>query len=219
MQDGLRDDIPPPPTHMASRPLHRGYPVPYFVGWVDGLPEFRVADRHKHEMCRMHEFCWCCGKPLGTHRVLVTGPMALLTKITAEPPSHRACAEYALQACPHLVHPHAKRREAGMPEKRSSPAGTLVTTNPGVALAWEGDYEFVKRQDGWLIELKEPVVLDWWTRGRRATREEALAGLEASVSRVKQLSIEQFHHRRRGLADAMHDLGLHHAQALELLPE
>jgi hypothetical protein len=45
----LRKDLPDGmPESVGRLPVdHRGYPVPWFVAWIDGKPEFRCADGEK----------------------------------------------------------------------------------------------------------------------------------------------------------------------------
>jgi hypothetical protein len=49
------------PARMRDLPLdERGYPVPWFVAWVDGKPEFRAMDRHKFVTAIREKRCWVC---------------------------------------------------------------------------------------------------------------------------------------------------------------
>src|SRR5262245_64102945 len=87
-----RPDIERPPARMAALPIHRGYPVPWFVGWVDGpdgpVPEFRCADQRKLALAITDRLCWVCGGPLGRMMTFVLGPMCGVNRISAEPPCH-----------------------------------------------------------------------------------------------------------------------------------
>ena len=60
--------------------------------------------------------CWLCGQTLGKHMTFPIGPMCAITRTTAEPPSHLACAEYAVKACPFLSQPRMRRNERDLPE-------------------------------------------------------------------------------------------------------
>lgn len=221
MQEGLRADIPALPPHMSNRPLDkRGYPVPYFVAWVDGVPDFRVADSHKLDMCVNFEFCWLCGKPLGSHRVFVVGPMCTVNRISSEPPSHRACAEFAAAACPHMVRPTAKRREANLPEDRKEPRGIMVMDNPGAVALWESSsYSIDRTREGVIVDIGEPDAVDWWTKGHKTTRrDEVLPAFEASVTRLRKMTAEHYAHDPTERAAAMLALGEATAQAMQFLP-
>src|ERR1700722_8284381 len=92
-----------------------GYPIPYFVGWVDGKPDFRLADPEKLAVCYRHRRCWLCGEPLGKFLAFVIGPMCAINRNTAEPPSHYDCALYACIACPFLSQPKMRRNEKDKP--------------------------------------------------------------------------------------------------------
>jgi len=48
-------------------------------------------------VCVRHKRCWLCGQPLGKFMCFVVGPMCAINKTSAEPPSHRDCALYAVQ--------------------------------------------------------------------------------------------------------------------------
>jgi hypothetical protein len=43
-----RPGLPPVPWRLRARPIHRGYPVPWFVAEVDGVPDFRIVDSRKY---------------------------------------------------------------------------------------------------------------------------------------------------------------------------
>ena len=64
------------PLRLRKLPLDpRGYPVPWFVAWVDGVPEFRAVDGRKFVQAVRAKLCWVCGEPLG--RWLATWPSCL----------------------------------------------------------------------------------------------------------------------------------------------
>lgn len=220
MHDKLRPGIAPPPPHMANRPIHRGYPVPYFVAWVDGVPDFRVVDAHKFEMCRKFEFCWLCGKPLGGHRVFVIGPMCVVNRTTSEPPSHMVCATYAAENCPHIVHPEAKRRAANLPEGHHEPGGHMVRQNPGLVALWESKtYSYYRPKGGGiLVDIGKPVSVSWWTEGRQASRDEAVKGFTASVERLKLLTADMYADNPGERDKAFLELGRQTGEALKYLP-
>lgn len=221
MHDQLRAGIAAPPAHMANRPIHRGYPVPFFVAWIDGVPDFRVADTARFEECRRFERCWLCGKPLGAHRVFVIGPMCTVNRVSSEPPSHRSCAEYAATVCPHIVNPEAKRRAKTLPAKHRPPAGQMVRDNPGVVAVWESKtYQFFKASGGMLIDIGAPVQVDWWSRGRRADRATVMPAFEASVNRLKTLTTEHYdkHEDAEERIAAFLELGRQTGAAMKFLP-
>ena len=174
-------DLPLAPPKIAKLRLdRRGYPVPWFVHWRDGEPDFRIIDAGKRLRAYLTGLCWICGEPLGRHRVFAIGPMCLINCITMEPASHRACAEYAVKACPFMTQPRRRRNDIDMPEGYTAD-GDMIERNPGVtALVEAKSYRrFADGKGGWLIRLEEPARVDWWARGRQATRAEVKASFES----------------------------------------
>ena len=50
------------PDRMKLLPIDdRGYPVPWFVDWIDGKPEFRAMDPTKWRRAVTEQRCWTCG--------------------------------------------------------------------------------------------------------------------------------------------------------------
>lgn len=90
----------------------RGYPIPYFVSYIDGKPEFRFLRPERLEMIIARKVCHICGKKLPTDYVyFLSGPMGPQNKISTDAPMHRLCAEFSLRACPHLYFQKAERRD------------------------------------------------------------------------------------------------------------
>jgi hypothetical protein len=183
----LRDDIPPPPRFMQQLPIDkRGYPVPWFVDWINGEPEFRAMDRRKFAAAINKRLCWTCGNPLYGEEVFVIGPMCAVNRISSEPPSHRECAGYAARACPFLSKPQMVRRKDGMPVERNA-AGIMVERNPGVTLLW-----FTRRHrnlqvpNGVLFELGRPFHVEWYCKGRQATRAEVEDAITSGVPILRE---------------------------------
>lgn len=181
----LRRDMPALPDHFKRLPVDaRGYPVPWFVAWIDGKPDFRVVRpggvMHAH---RRHT-CWLCGQRLGRYFAFVIGPMCAVNRVSSEPPSHLSCAKFAARACPFLTRPMAKRNMRDMPEDAREAAGVMIERNPGVALVWATDkYQAftVGRADGdtgLLFEIGPPRATYWFCEGREATRAEVLRSIE-----------------------------------------
>lgn len=42
----------------------RGYPIPFFVPIIDGIPNFKMADAKKWHYATEQNLCWICGKKL-----------------------------------------------------------------------------------------------------------------------------------------------------------
>src|SRR5262245_28183410 len=177
MEPMLRPELEPVPPRMRGLPLdHRGYPVPWFVPWVDGVAEFRAMDAQKLLAALREKRCWICGDRLGKFLTFALGPMCTITRTTAEPPSHHDCAGYAARNCPFLTRPRMVRREDAFTEGLSA-AGIMIARNPGVVALWttHGFERFTDAQRKPLFTVGEPVRVEWFCEGRTATREEVLA--------------------------------------------
>jgi hypothetical protein len=195
----LRPELPTPiPDRILRLPVRRGYPVPWFVAWLDGetpvprgqgVPDFRVLYPGVTALAHNRGLCWVCGGSLGRYRAFVLGPMCAVNRTSAEPPGHRECADWAARACPFLARPHARRREAGLPEEREAPAGIALLRNPGVALVWTTERYGTKRDPdgGVLFDIGEPHHVAWWCEGREATRAEVQASIDSGEPALRAL--------------------------------
>ncbi len=192
----MRSDIPPVPEQMANLPVDkRGYPVPWFVKWINGEPEFRVMDEMHYWQAVQKNLCWVCGNPLWRERVFTIGPMCAINRISSEPPSHRECARYAAQACPFLSKPHMTRREGGFEEEKTNVGGVMLERNPGVTLLWfTNRYEHIRTPKnkvsdaGFLFRLGRAFKTEWYSKGRAATREEVQAALESGIPLIREVA-------------------------------
>lgn len=169
----MRPGLPPLPDRLLSLPIDdRGYPVPWFVAWIDGKPDHRIMDAAKMPHAVRLGLCWMCGQSLGRFKSFCIGPMCSITRTIAEPPSHRECLQYAVRACPWMTRPHAKRREAGLPEDHRFPAGG-VRRNPGAICIWTTlTFKPFRHGKTTLFDLGDPQSTEWWAEGRPATRDE-----------------------------------------------
>jgi hypothetical protein len=164
----------------------RGYPVPWFVRWINGEPEFRVMDRRRLTQAINERLCWTCGNPLFSEEVFVIGPMCAINRISSEPPSHRECAHYAATACPFLSKPQMTRREVDLPDKQDPARGVMIARNPGVTLLWFCRHHSLMNVrgragagDGVLFQLGRAMKVEWYARGRPATREEVVESINS----------------------------------------
>jgi hypothetical protein len=178
----LKEGLPPLPERMRALKIdERGYPVPWFVAWVEGQPDFRCFEEERLFRAVTEKRCWACGETLGAHRVFVIGPMCTVNRVSSEPPCHLDCAEYSVKACPFLSDPKRRRRERNIPEG-SFVAGEMIKRNPGVTCLWSTrSFKPFRAGAGVLFELGEPTRVTWWTRGRHATRDEVVASLESGM--------------------------------------
>ena len=178
-----REGLPPLPPRLAHLPLdERGYPVPWFVPFVNGVPDFRCMDSDKLVRAVREDLCWTCGRANGAHKVFAIGPMCVVNRVTAEPPSHMECVEYSAKACPFLSEPKRRRRAPGMPVGVLDPVGEMILRNPGVTCLWSTKKFELKRVDhGVMFMLGEPTKVTWWCRSRPATRDEVLESLDGGL--------------------------------------
>jgi hypothetical protein len=173
----------PMPDRIKHLPVDgRGFPVPWFVAIINDVPDHRVVEAPKFGPALREKRCWICGTTLGKHLAFLLGPMCVVTRTVSEPPAHRDCAEYALQACPFLTRPYARRREGGLPEEGTWTEGGLKR-NPGATALW-----MTRRFKPWqgpdgsiLFTVGDPAEVTWWAEGRAATRAEVLHSLETGL--------------------------------------
>ncbi len=180
------------PARMASLPVdHRGFPVPWFVAWVDGEPQFPVADAEKIGIAIRHKKCWVCGGTLGQYGSYVVGPMCAVNRTSSEPPSHLDCAQFSARNCPFMTRPRMKRvgRE-NMPMGVQNPAGDMIERNPGVALVWtsRNGKPWKPRGGGILFNLGDPTSVEWYAQGRPATREEVLESINSGLPLLRDMA-------------------------------
>lgn len=186
-----RSDLPPLPSRLSHLSIdERGFPVPWFVAWIDGKPDFRVIRPKGIAEAWNNKTCWLCGGKLGVYLACVVGPMCGINRVTSEPPSHLECAEYAVKACPFLTRPLAVRNERGLPEDRHV-SGESIARNPGVTLLWvTREVKPFKVHNGVLFKLGDPTSYSFWREKRRATRaeveESVRAGLPALEAAAKK---------------------------------
>jgi hypothetical protein len=177
------------PERIKELPTDKhGRPVPWFVLWADGVPDFRVVRARGLQLAWTEARCWVCGQRRGATASFVIGPMCSVNRVSPEPPSHLDCALYSAQFCPFLATPQMIRRDRGLKEEGqlsdgySSPAGVMIERNPGVALVWTSrNFSAFKAPGGVLFDVGEPQRVSWWAQGRPATREEVEHSLDTGL--------------------------------------
>lgn len=189
----MRTELPPLPRRLQHLPVVRGYPVPWFVAWIDGVPDFRISDRQKWHRAIRERRCWVCGEALGVHLAFVIGPMCGINRTTTEPPCHLACAVWSARACPFLARPHARRRDVDEAIEVHQPGGTPLLRNPGVTLIWiTRTYRlFDDGRGNPLIEIGLADAVQWWAEGRAATREEVQRSVESGYPALLEVAEQQ----------------------------
>ena len=192
-----RAGLPERPKRMAGLPLNdKGYPVPWFVEWIDGKPEFRVMDHRKWVAAVRSRLCWLCGEPLGGYLTFVAGPMCGINRTSAEPPNHHDCASYAARACPFLTLPKAIRREAGLAElgvtEDNIVGGIQLSRNPGATMLWTTrSYKVRKVDNGYVLTMGEPTTVEWFANGRAATREEVEESIRTGLPTLQKMADQE----------------------------
>jgi hypothetical protein len=197
-----RSDLPARPPRMRQLPIDaRGYPVPWFVQWIDGKPDFRVMDRAKWVRAVRFGNCWLCGETIGKRRTFVIGPMCAINRTTSEPACHHDCAEFAVAACPFMVLPRAKRREAHLPDHYQQAAGIPFDRNPGAMCLWTTlEFSLFRAggknggNEGHLIRIGEPSTVEWYAEGREATRDEVLQSIDGGFPLLQALAAQEGQH-------------------------
>ena len=202
----------PIPDRMRHLPIsEEGSPIPFFVPYYDGRPEFRGFDPDKLRVCVQHKRCWLCGQPLGRFMVFTIGPMCAVNRVSAEPPSHYTCASYATKACPFLAQPRMRRNEKDLPE-HLEPAGIMLRRNPGVTLLWvTRHYKPFKADGGVLFHVGEPYRVEFYAEGRAATHDEIMASIDSGMPTLRAMA-------ERDGGDAIPELEKMYAKAMELVP-
>ena len=207
----------PIPHYMRHLPISaKGFPIPWFVSKLgNGEYDIRIADGSKIPRAVRQKLCWLCGNTLGRHLAFVIGPMCAVNRITSEPPCHRACAEYAVAACPFLTQPRMRRNEKDKPDEAKNAAGIMLSRNPGVVLIWMTKTFTPFRPHagnaGTLFKLGKPEALMFYSEGRQATREEIIASIESGIPLLrKEAEIDG--------AAAIDELEFKYREAMQLLP-
>ena len=186
------------PRTMRGLPRdHRGYPVPWFVAWIGGKPEFRAMDRTARRRAIQEKRCWVCGSRLGKDMCFVAGPMCGINRTSAEPPSHIECGRWSAQNCPFLANPHMVRREdeaINNQNLRDQAPGIALTRNPGVAMLWiTRSYEIFPDGRGQvLIQMGKPESVEWWCEGKAATKEQVADAIDSGLPALEAMARQEF---------------------------
>lgn len=204
----------PLPARLARRPVsERGFPVPWFVSFINGKWDFVNVDPRKIVEAHHRHLCFLCGETLGQFKAFVIGPMCAINRVTSEPPSHTQCAEYAVRACPFLAQPNMRRNDKAHLGKAEDIPGFAIEHNPGAVLIWvTKSYRPMKVNGGALFQVGDPVEIHWYAEGRKATR----AQIDAAIAKGLPLL------RKKAEADgpeAIEELNSYIKRAEKLLPE
>jgi hypothetical protein len=162
------------PSRLARRPLDpRGFVIPYsqFID-ADGKPNFRIMDDGRVRECLRRRLCSLCGEPMGRHIFFIGGPLCVANGMFHDPAMHKECAEYALQACPHLA--RSKGRYGPVPDSIPGGARLIVGVMGSdqkaerFAIMHTSDYSATRTADGMpLIIAKRPWLdVAYWRDGQ-----------------------------------------------------
>jgi hypothetical protein len=178
-----------PAAIQTLRVEKRGYPVPAFVPWIDGEPEFRAIYPDSAERFHRDRLCWICGRKNIGGSAFVIGPMCGVNRVAPEPPSHLLCARFAVQACPFLSQPLAKRNARNLPE-HEPPPGVMIPRNPGVTAIWiTSTYRAETQPEGGLLfRIGSPIRVEWWCEGRAATLKEVMHSVETGLPALREIA-------------------------------
>ena len=210
------------PARVARLPQDKhGRPVPWFVAWIDGVPDFRIVARNKVTEAVHFAKCFICGDDLGRWLTFPVGPMCTINRTAPEPPNHKDCAIYAAQVCPFLARPGMRRREAGLPEGHSLTThapGVAIKHNPGVTAIWttRSQQPFADGKGGLLFQMGDPEEVLWFAEGRPATRPEVLESMAAELAILRDLTTQATPEPQ--LADELAKLERAYQKALPHLP-
>lgn len=184
----LRSWLEPLTDRLAKLPIARGFPVPWFVAWIKGEPEFRAMDHDKFLKAVRKRLCWVCGQPLDHNATFVIGPMCAINRVSSEPPSHYECARWSARNCPFLTSRQLERREDETTPGMQSVGGMSIKRNPGVTLLWTTPSWklFSDGRGGVLHKLGDPVATEWFSHGRTATREEVLESVRTGLPALEE---------------------------------
>jgi hypothetical protein len=176
------------PERLARRPVsERGFPVPWFVSWIGGKWDFVNLDPNKIGEAYHRNLCFLCGGTMGRFKAFTIGPMCSINRISSEPPAHRECAEYAVRACPFLARPSAKRNEKAALGKFEDVPGLGIEHNPGAMLIWiTKTFRPVQVDRGALFQIGDPVEVQWYAEGRKATRAEIDAAIAKGLPLLRK---------------------------------
>jgi len=192
-----RSDLPEVPERLRSRPIVRGYPVPWFVDDLDkhggGEPDFRIADGRKLIKALEQNLCWVCGEKLGVTKCFTIGPMCAIQRVNSEPPSHKECAVFSAIACPFLNQREKDYRDGGkvdeLKDQFVGETGCLIKRQPGAVGVWvTKKFKLVKQPNGtgFLFSLGKPDEVLWFAHGRPAPRAEVAASIESGLPLLQE---------------------------------
>ena len=114
----MREGLPPLPARLAHLPISpEGYPVPWFVAWVNGVPDFRCSEASKVVRAVQEDLCFMCGTRNGAFKVFPIGPMCAVNRVTSEPPEELPAGRVEVEVAVEVQAvdgPQSRKRVAGL---------------------------------------------------------------------------------------------------------
>lgn len=186
----MRPGLEPLTDRLKTLPLDdRGYPVPWFVAWIDGKPDFRTSDQKKWVAAIQDNLCWVCGQKMGAFKTFVIGPMCGVNRTTSEPGNHLDCALWSARNCPFLCNPNMIRNERNL--VGDNPGGIMIKRNPGLCLLWTTKkFKVFKAYPGYLLKIGEPMQVLFFAEGKPATREQIDDAVNSGCPLLEAVAME-----------------------------
>lgn len=103
------------PKRLRTRPLFKGFPIPFLVLVKDEVPDFRVTDDERWMKVVRDKICQLCGHPLGVNIFFIGGPSSHENHLFYDPAVHRDCGQYAMKVCPYLANSEWKYSDRELP--------------------------------------------------------------------------------------------------------
>lgn len=156
------------PARIARLPrTANGYPIPYFVAYINGKPDMKILDAHKQLTCIQYRRCGICGESIGGEVAFISGPIGIANCVVTDPGMHEECAEYAIRVCPFMARPNAKRAaDFTYPEGSAKSPGALEERPDRTGIAISRAYAGRNAGDGSvLIKFYPPSRVRWFVDG------------------------------------------------------
>ena len=160
------------PEHMKHLKMNdTGYFTPWFVEGDD----FRIVDGKKAGLAVTKKACWICGLPYEKEEYALVGdPLTAMFRVAKEPPCHLDCATYAMQVCPFILYPNAKRRTAGLPVEKTLEYTNrdrkikILEDNPGeFYIIVLNDFKYHHNKQVMTFSEKNVIERQYWIGGKR----------------------------------------------------
>ncbi len=160
--------MPPRIARMATD--RRGYPIPYTVMYVNGVPDFTAVDPKKWLTLLKIQGCGICGGTLHGRMFFVGGPLCAENRLFFDHPMHEECATYALQVCPFLCIPKMHyRKETSLPPGANILKSVSKDKPDVFMLGSSRGYDLMRNGKEVLLHAQPWDTLRWWKEGVEIT--------------------------------------------------